>query len=121
MDEYLALHGEVDFVLDTFPYNGGTTNLIAAWMGIPFVSIEGSSTLARVGACLLRGLGLSELIAVDSVDYVQKAVTAVSQLPRLAEWRSVLRSRFAVNVSHGVVYTRQFEEAFREIWKIWIG
>jgi len=123
--EYFALHHEADFVLDTFPYNGGTTGLNALWMGLPFVTIEGSTTLSRVGACLLRGSSLSEgsdlseLIATNPDEYVQKAICAVQNLPRLAQWRRELRPGRLAVAGDGSVFTRQLEEVFREIWKTW--
>ena len=119
MAEYLALHSRVDFVLDTFPYNGGTTSLIALWMGLPFVTIEGDSTISRVGACLLRGSGLPELIALTPDDYVQKAVEAVQDLSRLAQWRNQMRASRLACAGDGSVFSGQLEQAFREIWRNW--
>ena len=121
MKEYLALHHRADFALDTFPYNGGTTSLIATWMGLPFVTIQGSTTISRCGACILNGMGLPDLIADNPDAYVQKAVDAVQDLPRLAQWREVLRSRFSAIAGDGSGFTRQLEEAFREMWKEWGG
>ena len=118
--DYFALYGRVDFVLDTFPYNGCTTSMTSLWMGVPFVSIQGNSTISRVGAGLLNRVGLSELIASDSEDYVQKAVSAVQDLPRLVEWRGLLRGRMADWHGDGSEYTRQLEAAFRQIWRKWL-
>ncbi len=39
--EYLALHHQVDFCLDTFPHGGGATTAQAAWMGVPTLSLAG--------------------------------------------------------------------------------
>ena len=120
MKGYLEVHHRVDFYLDTFPYNGGTTSLIATWMGLPFVTIEGCSTISRVGACILRGVGLDELIATTSDEYVEKAVAAVQDLPRLAEWRSVLRERRMAGIGGDTTeFTKQLEGAFRGIWREW--
>ena len=119
MKEYLALHNRVDFMLDAFPYNGGTTNLIAAWMGVPFVTIEGCSTISRVGAGILKAAGLPELIATDTGEYVRKAAAAVRDLPQLAGWRQALRPRLAPRLCDGSIFTRQLEQAFREMWRRW--
>lgn len=119
LPEYLALHHEVDFVLDAFPYNGGTTNLIAAWMGVPFVTVEGTTTISRVGSGILQAAGLRELAASSPEDYVSKALHAVRDLEQLAGWRRTLRSRLTPWLGDGSVFTRQLEQAFRTMWKHW--
>jgi predicted O-linked N-acetylglucosamine transferase (SPINDLY family) len=119
MPDYLALHHRVDLLLDTFPYNGGTTALIAAWMGVPFVTVESASTTGRAGANLLRPLGLAGLIASGAPDYVQRAVVAASDLPRLAQWRSALRGKLDPLLGDGDAYTHQLQHAFREMWRKW--
>ena len=119
MKEYLALHHRVDLLLDTFPYNGGTTGLIAAWMGVPFVTIASDSTTGRAGANLLRPLGLPGLIASSPADYVHRAVVAAGDLERLAQWRAGLRAKLAPLLGDGEAYTHQLQHAFREMWAKW--
>lgn len=116
---YLALHHRCDLLLDSFPYNGGTTGLFAIWMGVPFVTLDGAQTTGRAGAGLLRPLGLGELIAVDPADYVRRAVAATADLARLAEWRRELRARLAPLLGGGEAYTRQLEWEFRAMWRKW--
>ncbi len=117
--EYLSLHHRVDVVLDTFPYSGGTTALIAAWMGVPFVTIASECTTGRTGASLLRPLGLENLIATDPADYVERASRAASDLTQLAEWRASLRGRLEPLLGDGEAYTHQLQHAFREMWRKW--
>jgi predicted O-linked N-acetylglucosamine transferase (SPINDLY family) len=119
MNEYLALHHRVDVLLDTFPYNGGTTALIAAWMGVPFVTVASDSTTGRTGGNLLRPLGLGNLIASNPADYVQRATVAASDLPRLAQWRAGLRGKLAPLLGDGDAFTHQLQHAFREMWRKW--
>ncbi len=119
MAEYLALHHRVDVVLDTFPYNGGTTTLLAAWMGVPFITLAGPGSTGRAGVNLLRGLGLAELSANDPAEYVQHALAAAGDLPRLAIWRRELRSRLSPLLGDGTAYTRELEAAFRTMWREW--
>lgn len=118
--DYLALHQRVDFFLDTFPYCGGTTTLLAMWMGIPFVTLAGETPTSRAGAGLLNGVGLgNELIAESEMEYVVKAVNAVSNLPQLAEWRATLRPRLAPLLDSGAGYVRELEFHFRAMWRDW--
>jgi len=117
--EYLALHHRADLLLDTFPFNGLTTTLVAAWMGVPVVTLAGSSTPGRAGAALLNEIGLSHLIATSPADYVAKAVSAAGDLRGIAGWRNTARQRLAPHFNDGSLYTRQLESAFREMWRKW--
>ncbi len=117
--KFLELHHRVDLTLDTFPYNGGTTGLIAIWMGAPFVTLDSGHTTGQAGGGLLRPIGLAQLIAADPADYAAKAVEAVSDLPRLGEWRCSLRGRIAPLLGGGEAYTGQLEAAYRDKWRTW--
>jgi protein O-GlcNAc transferase len=119
MQEYLRLHHEVDIVLDTFPYNGGTTNLLAIWMGVPFITLAGTTPVGRAGTNLLRGLGLAELSASDAADYVQRAIAVAGDVTTLAIWRRELRGKLQPLLGDGAVYTRELEAAYRTMWRSW--
>jgi predicted O-linked N-acetylglucosamine transferase (SPINDLY family) len=116
-DAYLHMHDEIDFVLDCFPFGGLTVSAIAAWMGVPTLTIAGHTPSARAGAALQHSLGLDEFIANDPEDYLQKAVRLAADLPRLAEIRQSMRTRMAVQLSNGEAYTRAFEREIRSAWR----
>src|SRR5690606_17812517 len=80
LDKYVAQHLEVDMLLDTFPYNGGTTTCYGLWMGVPTLTLAGRSVPARTGAAILGSMGLPEFIAESREDYVAKAVQWATQL-----------------------------------------
>lgn len=92
-ENYLAAHAEVDMILDTFPYPGGTTTCEALWMGVPTLTLEGNSMLARQGASLLACAGLAEWIAKDKESYIAKAVFLSKDLSKLAALRFALRQQ----------------------------
>lgn len=117
--DYLKLHHRVDFLLDTFPYTGGTTNILAAWMGVPFVTLQGAGSAERSGAVLLTSLGLPELIAHSPEEYVEKAVAAAADLEFLARCRAGLRGRLDPVLGDGSAFTRCLEKAFRGMWQRW--
>ena len=75
--DYLAAYANVDIILDTFPYPGGTTTCEALWMGVPTLTLAGSTLLARQGASMLACAGLEDWIASDEDDYVTR--TSVSR------------------------------------------
>ena len=93
--DYLAAHAEVDMILDTFPYPGGTTTCEALWMGVPTVTLAGDRLIARQGAGLLHAAGLGDWVTADAAAYVDQAVSRAADLPSLAQLRLSLRSRIA--------------------------
>jgi protein O-GlcNAc transferase len=117
--EFLALHLRVDFALDTFPYNGGVTSFVSAWMGVPFVTVSGNDAVSRVGESVLRVAGLPELVAKDTTDYVRKAIDAVGDVQRLANWRKAMRPQLEEWGNGGATFTEQLERAYRDMWQRW--
>jgi protein O-GlcNAc transferase len=118
--EYLGTYHRLDIVLDTFPYNGHTTSLDALWMGVPVVSLAGETPVSRAGLSQLTNLGLPELVARSEEDYVKIAVELAGDLPRLAQLRSSLRARMQASVLMDAPrFTRQVEQAYREMWQAW--
>jgi len=119
--EYYKLHHRVDFILDTFPYTGGTTNMIALWMGIPYVTLKGNSGVSRAGAGIL-GLvpPLRELISDSTEEYIGKAVSMAQNLEQLAEWRRsmrpVLARKFDIIAQR---FSAELETAYRTAWQRW--
>jgi len=119
--EYLEMYHRLDIVLDTAPYNGHTTSLDALWMGVPVVSLAGETPVSRAGLSQLSNLGLPELIAHSETEYVNIAEGLAKDLPRLAKLRSTLRDRMKASVLMDAErFTRQVEQAYREMWHAWL-
>lgn len=115
--EHLALYGRVHVALDTTPYNGTTTTCEALWMGVPVVVLEGDRHAARVGASLLRTVGLPELVAANPEEFVEIARRLAGDRARLAELRSSLRGRLAASpLADTGAYAARFHAALREAW-----
>lgn len=116
-EAYLAAHSEVDVILDTFPYPGGTTTCEALWMGVPTLALCGQGMLARQGAGLLVAAGLPEWVATSVDDYVEKAITLTSDFAKLASLRESLRRHVAASsLFDGPRFARDFETT---LWNIW--
>jgi predicted O-linked N-acetylglucosamine transferase (SPINDLY family) len=115
--EYLAGYSEIDILLDTFPYPGGTTTCEALWMGVPTVTLAGDSLLARQGACLLGAAGLTGWVTETIDDYVGKACEAARNLNELAALRASLRSKVRASALFDAArFARHFEVAFWDMW-----
>lgn len=118
--DYLALHGEVDVMLDTFPFNGGTTTCHALWMGVPAVSLAGDTATSRSGASLLSVLGLGELLADSQDAYVDIAARLAQDGGRLVQLRAGMRERMRTSaLMDAVSFTRGLEAAYRAMWRRW--
>jgi len=115
-EDYLASYGEVDVILDTFPFPGGTTTAEALWMGVPTVTLTGNSLLARQGESMMRCVGLEDWVAQDEQDYVTVAVARVSDLGTLGDLRKGLRSRaLASPLFDATKFAGNLEAAFAEM------
>lgn len=115
---YIANHAEVDMILDTFPYPGGTTTCEALWLGVPTVTLAGNTLLARQGASLLTAAGLTEWIAVNADHYVRKAVSFASAPATLAALRSSLRERvLATPLFDAPRFAADFQHALWGMWR----
>jgi predicted O-linked N-acetylglucosamine transferase (SPINDLY family) len=119
LNDYLALHHQIDLALDPFPYNGGTTTMHALWMGVPVVTLAGEHVVSRVGVSALSRLGLSELITHSEEEYLQRAIHIAQDLPGLNRIRQSLRERMSgANCDPGSI-TCHLETAYRDIWRKW--
>jgi predicted O-linked N-acetylglucosamine transferase (SPINDLY family) len=117
---HLGTYARVDIALDTFPYHGTTTTCEALWMGVPVVTLAGDRHAARVGVSLLTRVGLTELIAPSSEEYVQRAVELAGDTERLVQLRAGMRERVSNSPLCDVKsFTRALEGAYREMWREW--
>jgi protein O-GlcNAc transferase len=117
-DSYLAAHSEVDIILDTFPYTGGTTTCEALWMGVPTLTICGDTLLSRQCASMLACAGLSKWIANDRDDYVIKALAHSADVENLVHLRSGLRKMATASpLLDGERFARDLELALLGMWQ----
>lgn len=91
--EHLQAYGGVDIALDSTPYNGATTTCEALWMGVPVVSLAGTTHASRMGCSILRAAGLEKLVAQSEEGYVAAALRLAQDFDALALARSNLRER----------------------------
>ncbi len=116
--EYLERYQRIDLGLDSFPYNGATTTLDAAWMGVPVVTLSGPRALQRAGACMAGNLGLPELVAHTEDEFVETAASLARDLERLAELRRGLRARLEQSPLGDVPrFARNLESVYRTVWR----
>jgi protein O-GlcNAc transferase len=117
---YLGQYQNVDICLDTFPYNGGTTTCHAVWMGVPTLTMTGSTPAGRAGAAVMGHVGLDGFVAHDAADFVQKGLSWAGDLAALSDIRMGLRERFAKSaMGQPAVVAEGLVRALRIIWQRW--
>jgi protein O-GlcNAc transferase len=91
IEDHLARYRHVDLCLDTFPYNGHTTTSDALFMGVPVVTLAGSSFASRVATSLLYDVGLSDQLSCTSLTaYKGCAMQLATQQSYMNEIRKTL-------------------------------
>ena len=115
---HLKAYYRIDIALDTFPYNGTTTTCEALWMGVPVVTLQGSTHASRDGASLLTRLGFEPWVARDRDGYLG----AVRQLVRDAEsrrlFRETIRDRmFHCGLTDQARFAGNFGKCLRRQWE----
>jgi predicted O-linked N-acetylglucosamine transferase (SPINDLY family) len=88
--EYLARFQLADLVLDTFPYNAGTTASDALWMGTPILTCSGRTYISRMAGSLLTSVGLPDLITESLEAYERLAVQLGRNPARVASYKRYL-------------------------------
>ena len=117
---HLARYREIDVALDTYPYNGTTTTCEALWMGVPVVTLAGPTHVSRVGASILKQVGLGELVAASPDDLLARAKELAADLPRMRALRDGLRTRMRASpLLDGPGFARSIEAAYRTAWVGW--
>jgi protein O-GlcNAc transferase len=118
---YLASYEQVDVMLDTFPFPGGTTTAEALWMGVPVLTLRGSDMLSRQGESLLANAGLTTFIADSTEHYVEIAVSLSRSHQGLADLRAGLRETLkSAPLYDAPRFARHWEAALWGMWEEWL-
>lgn len=121
MAEYLTMHHQVDICLDTFPYGGGTTTCHALWMGVPTLTLVGTTPTAEAGRTILSHVNLQTVFcAHDQQDFVNKGRWCAEHLDYMQDLRLALREQFQKSaLSHPDIVASGLELAIRHAWHRW--
>jgi predicted O-linked N-acetylglucosamine transferase (SPINDLY family) len=116
--EHLARQRVADLFLDTLPYNAHTTASDALWAGLPVLTCLGNTFPGRVGASLLRAVGMPELIAADLAAYESLALELAMDSARLPPLKQKLAAgRPTQPLFDTARFTRNIERVFLSMWE----
>jgi hypothetical protein len=110
--EFLGQH---DVYLDSFPFSGINSVLDPLLLGIPVVSLQGSTFRGNLGASVLQELGVGELLAASREDYLEIAVRLVTDPIFKSGVESRIRGALAstrVRLWDSAWFSSEFERLF---------
>ncbi|MBP8742881.1 MAG: hypothetical protein KBH36_02265, partial [Acidaminococcaceae bacterium] len=119
--EYLKLHNQVDFCLDTFPYTGGTTTMHALWMGVPTLTLIGDTYPSAQGGAVNNRAGLSQHFIADSkAEFVAKALFLAENKNILKNMKRSLRAHMLENYAGNLeALLNGFDKSVSIAWEKW--
>lgn len=114
--EYLARFACADLMLDTFPFNAGTTANDALWMGLPIVTRAGRSYISRMAGSLLTAVGLPDLVTDSAAAYEKLAIELGRTPARVASYKRYLAEHGRQSALFDIPRTvRDIEAAFEAL------
>jgi predicted O-linked N-acetylglucosamine transferase (SPINDLY family) len=115
LEQHLRTLASVDLALDSFPYQGTMTSLECLSVGTPIVSCCGDYYAHRATSAMMMRMGLFELIASDTDEYIEIAVQLLYDLPSLRAMRQVVDERFRSSpLTDPAGLTRELESHFTD-------
>lgn len=115
-EQHLARLRLCDIALDTLPYNSHTTASDALWVGVPLITLKGSTFAGRVAASLLATHGFPELITETADQYLALSLELARDPARLAELKERLdQSRMKSPLFDTAQFARDLEQLYRAI------
>jgi predicted O-linked N-acetylglucosamine transferase (SPINDLY family) len=110
--DFLTSYNAIDIILDTYPFNGGTTTAFATYMGVPVVSITGNSLVNRMGLSMMAQFGAEHLAVRDTAAYVEAATRLAGDAGFLRAFRGRAREVYgSTPLGNGKLFAREFEAA----------
>jgi protein O-GlcNAc transferase len=117
---FMGEYGDVDIVLDPFPYSGGLTTCEALWMGVPTITLPGEIFASRHSASHLSNAGLTDWITNTVDDYIEAAVARAANPAALAEQRCRLREQVRQSpLCDAPRFGHSLGAALRHAWRAW--
>jgi predicted O-linked N-acetylglucosamine transferase (SPINDLY family) len=117
--EHLAMFAEIDIALDPFPQNGGISTWEPLQLGVPVITKLGrNSQTSRIGASIVKAVGLDDWVAESDEDYFVIALKYASRPSELAALRAGLPAQVANSAAGDcAIYTGHVEDGYRKFWR----
>jgi protein O-GlcNAc transferase len=110
---HMTRYGRLDLALDPLPYHGTTTTCDALWMGVPTITLAGTTHVSRVGATLMKHAGIGEFVASNESEFMRIACEWAGDVGRLRKVRASLRDRVrASTLCDSTAFVQKVEKEF---------
>ncbi len=117
-NDYLASYNNIDVILDTFPYPGGTTTCESLFMGTPVITMEGRSFFQRNSANILKNSNLDDFIAKDKKEYLKLAKNFRRNFDSKYVKKEKIRNKFLKSsIMRPINFTEDFKSKLRSTWQ----
>ena len=115
-EEHCKAYSNIDIAIDPMPYNGTTTTIEALWMGVPVITLKGTSHRSRVSYSMLANLGVEEYcVANTEEEYIALVIDWYKHPERVVEYRQMLRQRIMDSPEYdGKAFAQKIEQFYRE-------
>ncbi len=111
--QYFQKLGQMDLLLDSFPFVGGTVVCDALWAGVPTVSMWLPRGFGGAARSVLSSVGLGDLVACSEAEYVEIAVRLANDASRRIRIREHIRETIAARpLGRPEVIARQLEAGY---------
>lgn len=119
--QHLARLRLADLFLDTLIYNAGATACDALWTGLPLLTCQGDSFVARMGGGLVSAAGVPELV-VDTLSEYERLAVELANKPALLQ---PLREKLTTQRDTSLLFDSQqfcnnLEKSYLDIWAQWL-
>ena len=116
-NDHYKIYNKIDISLDTFPYPGVTTSIESIWMGVPVLTLKGNNFVSRCGESINLNLKMSDFIAKNKTEYINKALSLTEDINNLVEIRKSLRQKaLASPLFDTEKFGQEFGDLLSNVW-----
>jgi len=118
LEQHLGRLRLADLVLDTLPYNAGTTASDALWVGVPVLTCVGNAFVSRMAGSLLQTRDLAELVTNNWAHYEQRALELARQPEKLPLLKTKVAAKHLTSpLFNADRFSRHLEAAYQAMWE----
>ena len=116
--KFYDIYNSVDIVLDSFPYNAGTTTIDALYMGTPVISKQGDDYDSQHSLSTLSAVDCKELLAKSTEEYIEIAVKLANDKDKITYYNKVLRKKIKGSSQCNMnLYAKNIEKVLEEVFR----